>query len=68
MNTFDATEKKRIAEIDLKLLKLRHTFEGFLPIYNQIDRKIKGLELEMKVLEEERIILTQGQFMLDLQF
>jgi len=68
MNTFETAEAKRIDEIDLKLSKLRHTFEGFLPIYHQLDRKIKGIELEIKALQEERIKLTQGQFMLDMPF
>lgn len=68
MNTYDTAEAKRIDEIDLKLSKLRHTFEGFLPIYHQLDRKIKGIELEINTLQEERIKLTQGQFVLDMPF
>lgn len=68
MNTYDTPEAKRIDEIDLKLSKLRHTFEGFMPVYHQLDRKIKSLQLEIKALEEERIKLTQGQFTLDLPF
>lgn len=70
MNTFDIPERemKRIDEIDTKLSKLRSTYEAFLPIFHQVDRKIKGLQLEMKVLEEERVKLTQGQIMFDVPF
>lgn len=61
-------ETNRVVEIDQRLSKLRHTFEGFLPIYHQLDRKIKGLQLEMKSLEEERVKITQGQLMFDVPF
>lgn len=67
-NHFTEKESKRIDEIDLKLAKLRNTFEAFLPIFHQLDRKVKGLDLEIKILLEEKNKITHGQLLFDLPF
>jgi hypothetical protein len=61
-------EQKEINEIDLKLLKLRHTYEGFLPVYHSIDRKVQGLQLEIRCLEEQRLRITECQLVFDSSF
>lgn len=63
-------EKQRLKEIDDRLMHLKHTLEGIVPIWIQVDRRKKTLELEIKVLEEKRIELSQGQieFGFDLDF
>ena len=61
-------EKKRIKEIDLKLSKLQSTYEAFVPIFYNIDRKMKSIKLEIHSLEEEKMKLSQGQIMFDDSF
>lgn len=61
-------EIKRIEEIEENLKHLRHTYENLLPIHSVVDRKKRNLELEIKVLDDERIKLSQGQLIFDPNF
>lgn len=67
-NDLQTKEKIRLAEIDMKLAKYKHTFDGFLPIFQSIDHKIKSIQIEIKELEDEKAKLTQGQLIFDNQF
>jgi phage shock protein A len=58
----------RIKELDFKLQKVKHSLEGLIPIWSQVDRKINSLRHEMKMLEDEKASLLQGQLRLDLDF
>lgn len=51
----------RLIQIDERMKALKHLIEGLMPVYMQVDRKIKALELEISLLEEERESISQGQ-------
>lgn len=55
-------EELRLREIETQLSKLNHTLEGLTPIFHQVDRKIRIIKFNMKILEDEKARLTQGQF------
>lgn len=53
--------KEKIRSLEERILKARHLLEGILPVWTQVDRKKKHLELEIDKLEEERLRLQEGQ-------
>jgi hypothetical protein len=61
-------ESKALKEIDEKLKTLKWAFENFMPIYHQVDRKRRSLDLEIKVLEDEKQKLQQGQMLFNAEF
>jgi archaellum component FlaC len=62
--------ERRLKEIEDRLKNVQHSLEGILPIWNQVDRKVKSLQAERERLENEKERLTQGElpFDLDLDF
>ena len=54
-------ERKKIQEIELKLSSLKQTRDQFIPIFNQIDRKLRSILLNIKELDDERTMIQQGQ-------
>lgn len=56
-----SNEKVRLAEIEDRLKKQRHVLEGLLPVWTQVDRRVKHLQNEIGTLEEERSTLLNGQ-------
>jgi hypothetical protein len=58
-------EKLRLSDIEDRLRKQRHILEGMIPIWSQVDRKVKSLQLEIERLEEERSKLVHGQTVFD---
>jgi hypothetical protein len=54
-------DKARVREIDDKLDVLNRTLENIIPIWSQIDRKLKSVKLEISALEDERYKIMQGQ-------
>lgn len=56
-----AAEKNRLAQIEDRLKRARSSLEGLLPIWSQVDRKVKTLDSEIKALEDERLKIVQGQ-------
>lgn len=65
-----AYEKHKLKEIEERLAKTRHTLEGIIPIWNQVDRRKRQLELDIKLMEDERLKLLNGQTVMrfDLDF
>lgn len=61
-------ESKALTEITEKLKTLKWAYENFLPIYHQVDRKRLSLDLEIKVLEDEKQKLQQGQMLFSADF
>ena len=61
-------EDLKIKEIDEKIRGVRSLLEGILPIYHQVDRKKKSLETQIHILENEKVRLSQGQMLFDLDF
>lgn len=64
------TQSDRLAELDQKIEKARNTLEGMLPIYHQVDRKVKSLQLDIKCLQDQKDRILDGQLTLrfDLDF
>lgn len=58
-------EDIRVRQIDKKLQTLKFTLESIIPVYLMLDRKVKGLQSDVKSLESERVSLTQGQLVFD---
>lgn len=61
---------KRIQEIDNEIDSKRSLLQGILPIFIQVDRKKKHLELDINQLEREkqRLLDSQNSFTFDLDF
>jgi len=57
----ESFEQIQIKSIDEKIKHLRHTIEGILPIWEQVDRRIQQLSLDIARLENERLNLANGQ-------
>lgn len=66
MNYF--TEENEIKQVDSKIQSVKSLLEGMLPIYHQIDRKVRSLQNQIHHLEQERIKLSQGQITFDCEF
>lgn len=56
-------EKKspRLIEIEQRLERAKHILAAFIPLHVVIDRKVHGLNSEIKTLENERLKIQQGQ-------
>ncbi len=62
MNAKDAI---RLKEIEAKITTVKATYSEILAIYNQVHRKKLSLELEVKILEDQKMDLLQGQLNFD---
>jgi hypothetical protein len=60
-------EKQRLKMIEDRLKAARHILIGIEPIWVQVDRRMKSLELEIKNLEDERVKLQQGQLTMNFE-
>lgn len=58
-------EKHQLKVIEDRLSRLRHSLEVLVPLWSQVDRRMKSLQLEVQQLEEQRLKLTQGQMILN---
>ncbi len=58
-------EDLKLKCIEQKLATLKDTFAELIPVWNILDRKRIHLELEMKMLEDERMKITDGQMVFD---
>jgi archaellum component FlaC len=58
-------EEFRLKEIDQELSKLKHSLEGLIPIWSQIDRRLHALKEKVRLLEEERFRINEGQLQFD---
>ena len=68
MRTPDKTSP-RLVEIEKRLERAKHILAAFIPLHVVIDRKVRGLNNEIKTLENERLKIQQGQLpMLDESF
>jgi uncharacterized small protein (DUF1192 family) len=54
-------DKVRIEELERRATKNRHVLEGLIPVWNQVDRRVKDLQAEIQRCEDERMKLQQGQ-------
>ncbi len=61
----NAKDSLKLKEIDAKILTVNATYAEILAIYNQVHRKKLGLELDLKILEQEKMDLLQGQLKFD---
>ena len=57
-------KEERLKEIEDKLLTIKHTYEELLPVWNIVDRKKQTLELQIKLLRDEREKINSGQMLL----
>jgi len=62
MNAKDAL---KLAEIDTKIITVKSTYAEILAIYHQVHRKKLSLELDLKILEDTKMDLLQGQLNFD---
>ncbi len=51
----------RVKEIDYRIQHVKGTYEAILAIHSQVDRKKRSLEVDLKILEDERLKIIQGQ-------
>jgi len=54
-------ELETLEKIESKIILTRNALENIIPIWNATDRKKKDLELQIKLLCDERDKLRQGQ-------
>jgi hypothetical protein len=66
MNHFEKSQE--IEQVEHKLVSVKSLLEGMLPIFHQVDRKVKSLQTQIHHLEQEKIKLSQGQLRFDLDF
>jgi len=57
----DFQKKKRLKEIEVQLDRAKHLLKAFLPLHMVIDRRVHGLNNEIKTLEDERLKVVEGQ-------
>jgi uncharacterized coiled-coil protein SlyX len=55
----------RLKEIEFRITKLKHTLEGLIPIWTQVDRKVSSIKAELDRLEDEKCAIDQGQIEFD---
>jgi hypothetical protein len=60
-----SSDQDKLKEVELKLKMVRNTYENILPIHSAIDRKKRLLELDIKILEDEKFDLINGQLNFD---
>ncbi len=61
-------ELETLDKIESKIILARNALENIIPIWNATDRKKHDLELQIKLLCDERDKLRQGQLLFDEQF
>ena len=61
----ESKEKKRLKDIEDSIKCSKGTLEQIMAIFHQVDRRRKNLELEISLLEQEKVKLQQGQLALD---
>lgn len=61
----NAKEKMKLHEIEAKLLAVKSTYEQILQIYHQVHRKKLMLEMDIKMLDQNKMDLLQGQLIFD---
>lgn len=54
-------QNPRLDEIEKKQERLRHTLEGLIPIWTQVDRRVKTLQFNIETLEKEAQLIKEGQ-------
>lgn len=57
----NAKDEIKLRELDIRLNAVKGTYEQILLIYNQVHRKKLLLELDIKVIEQAKMDLLQGQ-------
>jgi hypothetical protein len=58
-------EEIKLRELDAKLNTVKATYSEILIIYNQVHRKKLMLELDIKIIEQSKMDLLQGQLDFD---
>ncbi len=58
-------DKMKLSEIETKLNMVSNTYENLLPIFHSIHRKKLSLELEIKILDQERSEIVSKQLTFD---
>ncbi len=58
-------EAIKLQELESRLAMAKNTYENILPIYHAIHRKKLSLELDIKILEDSKMDLLQGQLVFD---
>jgi hypothetical protein len=56
---------ERVKEIDMRISAVKGTLDSILAIWNQVDRKKQSLIVDLKVLNDQRDKILQGQLNLD---
>jgi hypothetical protein len=54
-------EKHRLHDLEERLKRARHALEGLLPVWQTVNQRVRSLEDELRVLEDERLKIVQGQ-------
>jgi hypothetical protein len=62
------SELAKIEEVEARIKIAKSNLDNILPIWNSVDRKIHSLRLDIKMLEDEKTKLTQGQLLFDENF
>lgn len=61
----NAKDEVKLREINARLTTVKSTYEEMLAIYHQVHRRKLSLELNIKILENEKMDLMQGQLALE---
>jgi len=55
------SRQTELDEVTDKIERLKSSLEGIIPIWNQVDRKVKALKMQIDHLEQKKIDLMEGQ-------
>ncbi len=58
-------ETVKLRDLERRLDMARNTYENLLPIYHAVHRKKLSIELDIKILEDAKMDLLQGQLIFD---
>ncbi len=65
MGTLKAKDQIKLNDIEFKLKLVKNTYENLLPIFSSIQRKKMLLELDIKMLEQEKAKIFDSQMAFD---
>ncbi len=58
-------DAQKLKDIETKLAMVKNTYEEILPIFHALHRRKLSLELDIKILEDQKMDLLTGQLEFD---